>query len=95
MKELDRRVGPKSYPKRKSMIALEESGHFKFIEFRRDYFEQLAAYTADMDRNEDYRRRYRQWLSDAGKTQHGRFHDTWQNRVTFLTSVTPGGSIDT
>lgn len=95
MKELDRRVGPKRYAKRRSMIALEDSGHFKFIEFHRDYFERLAAYIVDMDRNEDYQRRYRQWLLDCGRTQDGRFHDTWQNRVAFLPSVRPAGSIDT
>lgn len=95
MKDLDRRVGPKSYSKRKSMIALEESGHFKFIEFHRDYFERLAAYVAEIDRNEDFLRRYRQWLTDTGRMQNGHFHDTWPNRVAFLVSVSPAGSIGT
>lgn len=95
MKDLDRRVGPNSYSKRKSMIALEESGHFKFIEFRRDYFERLAAYVADIDRNEDFLRRYGQWLTDTGRVQNGHVHDTWQNRAAFLVSVSPPGSIDT
>jgi hypothetical protein len=95
MKDLDRRVAPKSYSKRKSMIALEESGHFKFIEFHRDYFERLAAYVAEIDRNEDFLRRYRQWLTDTGRTQNGHFHDTWPNRVAFLVSVSPPGSIET
>ena len=93
MKDLDRRVGPKTYAKRKSMIALEESGHFKFIEFRRDYFEELVAYVADLDRNEDFLRRYRQWLTDTGRVQNGHVHDTWPNRIAFLVSVSPPGSI--
>jgi hypothetical protein len=84
MKDLDRRVGPKSWAKRKSMIALEESGHFKFIEFHRDYFERLAGYVADLDRNEDFLRRYGQWLTDTGRVQNGHIHDTWPNRVAFL-----------
>jgi len=95
MKDLDRRVGPKSYTKRKSMIALEESGHFKFIEFHRDYFERLAAYVADLDQNEDFLRRYGQWLTDTGRVQNGHVHDTWPNRVAFLVSVSPPGSIET
>jgi hypothetical protein len=94
MKDLDRRVGMKSYPKRKSMIVLEESQHFKFIEFHRDYFERLAAYTAEVDRNEDYLKRYRQWLTDTGRVQHGRVHDTWQNRAAFLASISSPGSIE-
>ena len=53
MKDLDRHLGPKSYAKRKSMIALEESGDFKFVEFLRDYFERLAGYIAAMGRDED------------------------------------------
>jgi hypothetical protein len=93
MKDLDRRVGPKTYAKRKSMIALEESGHFKFIEFRREYFEELAAYVADLDRNEDFLRRYRQWLTDTGRVQNGHVHDTWPNRIAFLVAVSPPGSI--
>jgi hypothetical protein len=93
MKDLDRRVGPKSYNKRKSMIALEGSGHFKFVEFHRDYFERVAAYVADIDRNEDFIRRYRQWLTDTGKVQNGHIHDTWSNRTAFLVSVSPPGTI--
>jgi hypothetical protein len=93
MKDLDRRVGPKTYAKRKSMVALEESGHFKFIEFRRDYFEELAAYVAELDRNEGFLRRYRQWLTDTGRVQNGHVHDTWPNRIAFLVSVSPPGNI--
>lgn len=95
MKELDRRVGSKNYPKRKSMIALEESGHFRFIEFRRDYFERLDSYVNAIDRNEDFFRRYRMWLTENGKVQNGHVHDTWQNRAAFLVSISPPGSIDT
>lgn len=94
MKDLDRRVGPKSYSKRKSIIALEESGHFKFIEFHRDYFERLAAYVAEIDRDEDFLQRYRQWLTNTGRVQDGHVHDTWPNRAAFLVSVSPPGSIE-
>jgi hypothetical protein len=95
MKDLDRRVGPKSYPKRKSMIALENSGHFRFVEFHRAYFERLAAYVANMDKDEDFLRRYRGWLVGTGMVQDGHIHDTWQNRAVFLVSISPPGSIDT
>ncbi len=93
MKDLDRRVVSKSYSKRKSMIALEESGHFKFIEFHRDYFERLAAYVANIDRNEEFLRRYREWLINTGRVQNGHVHDTWANRSAFLVSVSPPGSL--
>ena len=93
MKDLDRRVGPTSYSKRKSMIALEEGGQFKFIEFHRDYFERLAECVAELDRNEDFRHRYGQWLLDTGKVQNGHVHDTWPNRVAFLVLVSPPGTM--
>jgi len=93
MKDLDRRVGPKQYPKRKSRIALEEGDRFKFVEFRRDYFERLAAHVAHVDRNEDYLRRYRKWLTDTGRIQNGHIHDTWPNRVAFLVLVSPPGTV--
>ena len=75
------------------MIALEESGHFKFIEFHSDCFAWLAAYVAEVDRNEDFLRRYRQWPTETGRMQNGHFHDTWPNRVAFLVSVTPPGNL--
>ena len=93
MKDLDRRVGPKTFSKRKSMIALEESGHFKFIEFHRDYFERLAVYVSEIDRNEDFLRRYGQWLRETGRVQNGHVHDTWPNRAAFLVWMSPPGSI--
>jgi len=43
MKELDRKVGPViSGPSRKSFLALEQSGKFKFQERDRAYLEKLA-----------------------------------------------------
>jgi len=91
MKDLDRRVGPKQYAKRKSMIALQEGDRFKFVEFGRDYFEQLVEYVAEVDRSEDYQRRYSQWLTHTGRVQNGHPHDTWPNRVAFLVSMSHAG----
>lgn len=75
------------------MTALEESDHFRFVELRRDYFERLAAYVANLDRNEDFFRRYDQWLREMGRVQNGRVHDTWPNRLEFLTMMSPPGTV--
>ena len=76
------------------MTALEESGHFKFIEFGRDYFERLATLcVAGLDRNEDFFRRYGDWLRETGRVKNGHVHDTWPNRTAFLISVSPPESL--
>jgi hypothetical protein len=75
------------------MIALEESEHFKFVEFRRDYFERLVDYVAQVDQDEDYQRRYSRWLTDTGRVQNGHAHDTWPNRVAFLVLMSPPGTL--
>jgi hypothetical protein len=84
MKELDRKVGSKQYAERRSKVALEARGHFRFIEFHRDYFDRLASFTANLETAEGFGRQYGQWLLDTGRVQNGHVHDTWANRATFF-----------
>jgi hypothetical protein len=85
MKELDRHVGPIHYPERKSKSALARDDHFRFIEFRRDYFQRWAEHMPDLERETGFTgESYRKWLFDTGRVQNGRPHDNWANRALFM-----------
>jgi hypothetical protein len=85
MKELDRKVGLVRRDPRKSWLALEQSGRFKFQERDRAYFErarammpQLQAETGMTDES------YSRWLFETGRFQNGRPHDTIANRIEYF-----------
>lgn len=85
MKELDRKVGPVKRPSRKSFLALEQSGKFKFQERDRAYLEnsrrkmpQLQAETGMTDEG------YGRWLFETGRVQNGKPHDTIANRIEYF-----------
>lgn len=86
MKDLDRFLGPVKYPERKSKIALAAKNHFRFLEFRRDYFEKYAQVMADLERNDsDFNAEsYGKWLYDTGRVQGDHVHDTMTNRAVFM-----------
>ena len=85
MKELDRKLAPTRRQPRKSWLALEQSGKFKFQERDRAYCErsresmpQLQAETGMSDE------RYSRWLAETGRVQNGRPHDTMANRIEYF-----------
>ena len=78
MKELDRRVGPVSFPERKSKIALEQSGHFRFFSLDREFLEAERVRQAELEKDGVSEAAYHAWLTRKGA------QDTWDNKVRFL-----------
>ena len=85
MKELDRKIGPTNFPRRKSLLALEEREHFRFVQLDREYCsvwrDRMTALGQETGFTPDT---YRDWLSRTGRVQHGHPHDNWYNRAMFL-----------
>lgn len=80
MKDLDRDVGPHSFPRRKSKVALESDGHFRFLKLGREYCAKLKELIVELDLESGYTT----WLHDTGRVQNGHSHDNWYNRFTYL-----------
>lgn len=85
MKELDRKVGPVKRRQRKSWVALQGAGKFKFQERDRAYCQRwrdgmgkLAAETGMTSEG------YSKWLADTGRVQNGRPHDNMANRIEYF-----------
>ena len=77
MKEHDRKVGPVKRTPRKSLLALEKSGKFKFQERDRAYCENLRGRMAELEAETGMTSEgYGKWLFETGRVQNGRPHDT-------------------
>jgi len=78
MKELDNHIGPIKRPRRKSMSALNESGHFGCDVFLREYFEDMHSKLPDQQKRdpEFSQEAYRNWLTrfDRKDTPKNRLH---------------------
>jgi hypothetical protein len=83
MKELDRKIANARPKSRASYLALDGTGHFKFIEQDRAYCE-LWSKALDQEDSRELVTQYRQWLSDTNRIQKGRPHDTTTNRLLFF-----------
>jgi hypothetical protein len=80
MKELDNRIGPTKRPRRRSFIALNDSGHFGCDVFLREYFQDMQNKLGQAGQKdpEFNREAYAEWLS---RQKH---QDTNANRIRFL-----------
>ena len=78
MKDLDRKVGLVAFPERRSKIALEASGRFKFLALGREYFQDERARWAEFEKDGFTHHTYHSWLIKK------RAPDTWDNKVRFL-----------
>jgi hypothetical protein len=80
MKDLDRKIGPKKFPERKSKIALAAENHFKFQELDRDYCLRLQEAVKEQKPEPGYL----EWLQQTKRIQNGRPHDNWANRFAYF-----------
>jgi hypothetical protein len=80
MKELDNRIGPTKRPRRRSFIALNDSGHFGCDVFLREYFQDMQNKLGQAGQKdpEFNREAYAEWLSRQKQ------QDTSANRIRFL-----------
>lgn len=80
MKELDNRIGPTKRPRRRSFIALNDSGHFGCDVFLREYFQDMQNKLGEVGRKDPTfnREAYAEWLSRRKQ------QDTNANRIRFL-----------
>jgi hypothetical protein len=80
MKELDNRIGPTKRPRRKSFIALNDSGHFGCDVFLREYFQDMQDKLNQLGQKDPKfsREAYAEWLSRQKQ------QDTSANRIRFL-----------
>ena len=62
MKDLDRKVGLVAFPERRSKIALEASGRFKFLALGREYFQDERARWAEFEKDGFTQHTYHSWL---------------------------------
>ena len=81
MKDLDRKLAPVKYPARKSRIALETSGRFKFFALGRDYFLSERERFTEVEKDGVNETAYHAWLQQKNAP------DTWNNKVRFLEYV--------
>jgi hypothetical protein len=85
MKELDRKVGPVKRPPRKSWLAFEKSGKFKFQERDRAYCENWRGRMAELEAETGMTcEGYGKWLFETGRVQNGRLHDMMANRIEYF-----------
>jgi hypothetical protein len=91
MKDLDRQIGPNTFPERKSKIALKEKDHFKFVGLDRDYCKLWRDRMSTLEVESGISRKgYARWLSDRGRVQDNRPHDNWSNRALYLAWLDSG-----
>jgi hypothetical protein len=78
MKELDNRIGPIKRPRRKSMSALNENGHFGCDVFLREYFEDMHSKLPEQQKKDPNfsQEAYTIWLTkfDRKDTPRSRLH---------------------
>jgi hypothetical protein len=80
MKELDNRIGPVKRERRRSLIALHETGRFGCDCFLREYFEDMRDKLGELENKDPNfsRTAYVNWLNQANLS------DTQNNRIKFL-----------
>jgi len=80
MKELDNRIGPVKRPRRKSLMAMNNTGHFGADCFVREYFEDMSGKLGQLEKKDPNFNRgaYIQWLTSQN------LKDTHRNRIKFL-----------
>ncbi len=78
-KDLERQVGPVSFPKRKSFVVLECSERFKFSVLGNDY---CSALKTDIERGDNFMHGYEAWLN--ANTKQGRPRDSWGRRFQYM-----------
>lgn len=82
MKDLDRRITKSSRPIRRSFIALQETGKFKFIERGREYWDDLRTMVEKPEALE-LMEEWDRWLFRTRKAQDGKPARTMQNWILF------------